>query len=172
MPDIKLFEMPLAGYLGFPAFAVECFVMYMFTPARLVAWLVAPDRTIISGLMGTATTLEREIKLRFDTAEAAREAVLAAGADAAARPPAAGRRAARQRRERAARAPLGAARPHRIGKSLITFKGPVQDSVMKLREELETVVGDGVLLLRILEELGFRSGSATRSTARSSRTTT
>src|SRR5205823_502586 len=29
-PDIKLFEMPLAGYLGFPAFAVECFVMYVF----------------------------------------------------------------------------------------------------------------------------------------------
>ena len=28
-PDIKLFEMPLAGYLGFPAFAVECFVMYV-----------------------------------------------------------------------------------------------------------------------------------------------
>jgi hypothetical protein len=29
-PDIKLFEMPIAGYLGFPAFAVECFVMYVF----------------------------------------------------------------------------------------------------------------------------------------------
>ncbi len=29
-PDIKLFEMPLAGYLGFPAFALECFVMYVF----------------------------------------------------------------------------------------------------------------------------------------------
>lgn len=30
-PDIKIFEMPIAGYLGFPAFAVECFVMYVFT---------------------------------------------------------------------------------------------------------------------------------------------
>ena len=39
------------------------------------------------------------------------------------------------------------------GKSLLTFKGPVQPSNMKLREELETVVGDGPLLLRILEEL-------------------
>lgn len=29
-PDIKIFEMPIAGYLGFPAFAVECFVMYVF----------------------------------------------------------------------------------------------------------------------------------------------
>lgn len=30
-PDIKIFEMPVAGYFGFPAFAVECFVMYVFT---------------------------------------------------------------------------------------------------------------------------------------------
>jgi hypothetical protein len=35
-PDIKLFEMPLAGYLGFPAFAVECFVMYVFV--RQLIW--------------------------------------------------------------------------------------------------------------------------------------
>ena len=41
------------------------------------------------------------------------------------------------------------------GKTLLTFKGPVQASPMKLREELETVVGDGVLFLRVLEELGF-----------------
>ncbi|MCL5019672.1 MAG: hypothetical protein M1426_04245, partial [Patescibacteria group bacterium] len=27
-PNIKIFEMPLIGYLGFPAFALECFVMY------------------------------------------------------------------------------------------------------------------------------------------------
>ena len=27
---------------------------------------------------------------------------------------------------------------------------------MKVREELETIVGDGLLLLRVLEELGFR----------------
>jgi hypothetical protein len=26
----KVFEMPLPGYLGFPAFALECFVMYEF----------------------------------------------------------------------------------------------------------------------------------------------
>ncbi len=28
--DIKLFEMPLAGYIGFPLFAVECYAMYNF----------------------------------------------------------------------------------------------------------------------------------------------
>ncbi len=28
--DIKIFEMPVLGYLGFPAFAVECYVMYHF----------------------------------------------------------------------------------------------------------------------------------------------
>jgi hypothetical protein len=29
-PHVKLFEMPIAGYLGFPAFALECFTMYVF----------------------------------------------------------------------------------------------------------------------------------------------
>jgi len=35
-PHVKLFEMPLAGYLGFPAFALECFVMYVFL--RQLMW--------------------------------------------------------------------------------------------------------------------------------------
>jgi len=35
-PHVKLFEMPLAGYLGFPAFALECFVMYVFV--RRLIW--------------------------------------------------------------------------------------------------------------------------------------
>jgi hypothetical protein len=30
MERFKVFEMPLPGYLGFPAFAVECFTMYVF----------------------------------------------------------------------------------------------------------------------------------------------
>ena len=41
------------------------------------------------------------------------------------------------------------------GKSLLTFKGPVQPSPMKLREEIETVVGDGETMLRCLEALGY-----------------
>jgi hypothetical protein len=31
LPDLRLFEMPLPGYLGFPAFALECFAMYVVT---------------------------------------------------------------------------------------------------------------------------------------------
>jgi len=30
MDKVKLFEMPLPGFLGFPAFALECFTMYVF----------------------------------------------------------------------------------------------------------------------------------------------
>lgn len=33
----KVFEMPVAGYFGFPPFALECFVMYVFA-ARFVGW--------------------------------------------------------------------------------------------------------------------------------------
>src|SRR5204862_4694435 len=41
------------------------------------------------------------------------------------------------------------------GKSRLTFKGPVQASAMSVREEYETVVGDGDILLRVLLELGL-----------------
>jgi adenylate cyclase, class 2 len=102
-----------------------------------------------------AATLEREIKLRFDSADRARTAVLAAGA-VRLRP----RRLQddclldtaddllRQRRS-VLRVRVES------GKGLLTFKGPVQPSIMKLRREIETVVDDGPLLVRILEELGF-----------------
>jgi adenylate cyclase class 2 len=117
---------------------------------------VAPDRTIISQLMGTATTLEREVKLSFESAESAREAVIAAGAT-----PLHGRRL---QEDALLDSPDGCLRERgcalRVrmegGKSRITFKGPIQESPMKLRDEFETLVGDGVLLLRILEELGFQ----------------
>jgi hypothetical protein len=33
LENVKLFEMPILGYLGFPAFALECFTMYVFVRA-------------------------------------------------------------------------------------------------------------------------------------------
>jgi len=33
MENLKMFEMPVPGYLGFPAFALECFTMYVFVRA-------------------------------------------------------------------------------------------------------------------------------------------
>jgi adenylate cyclase class 2 len=100
-------------------------------------------------------TLEREIKLRFDDPDAARVAVLAAGGT-----PVRGRRLQEdclldtaeevlRRRRSVLRVRMES------GRSFLTFKGPVQPSVMKLREELETIVADGTLMLRVLEELGF-----------------
>jgi adenylate cyclase, class 2 len=100
--------------------------------------------------------MEREIKLSFRTPEEARQAVLAAGAT-----PLRGRRLQEDclldtpdDRLHARRCVLRVRLE--CGKTLLTFKGPVQASDMKLREELETIVGDGLLLLRVLEELGFR----------------
>src|SRR5919109_737431 len=105
--------------------------------------------------MATTLILEREIKLRFDSVEEAREAVLATSAS-----PLLGRRLQEdslldtedemlRRRRCVLRVRV------ENGKSRITFKGPVQPSMMKLREELETLVGDGEVVLRILEELGL-----------------
>jgi adenylate cyclase class 2 len=103
----------------------------------------------------TTTALEREIKLRFASVDEARAAVLATGAT-----PLLGRRLQEdslldtesedlRRRRCVLRVRV------ENGKSRITFKGPVQPSAMKLREELETVVGDGEILLRVFQELGL-----------------
>lgn len=35
--DVKIFEMPVLGYLGFPAFAVECWVIYIFFRSLLTS---------------------------------------------------------------------------------------------------------------------------------------
>lgn len=103
----------------------------------------------------SATSLEREIKLRFSSVEDARAAVLAAGCT-----PRLGRRLQAdalldtddeqlRRRRCVLRVRV------ENGKSRVTFKGPVQPSVMKLREEDETLVGDGEVLLKIFKELGL-----------------
>jgi len=103
----------------------------------------------------TTTTLEREIKLRFPSADEAREAVLATGAT-----PLFGRRLQEDalldtededlRRKRCV---LRVRMEN--GKSRLTYKGPVQPSLMDAREELETLVGDGDVLLRVFGELGL-----------------
>jgi hypothetical protein len=40
---VKIFEMPVPGYLGFPAFALECFTMYVFVRTLIARGL---NRTI------------------------------------------------------------------------------------------------------------------------------
>jgi adenylate cyclase class 2 len=102
-----------------------------------------------------AAILEREIKLRFPDADAARDAILAAGATPL--------RARRLQEDSLLDTSDERLRTRRCvlrvrvesGKSSVTFKGPVQPSLMKLREELETMVADGPLLIHIFEELGF-----------------
>ena len=45
MEHLKIFEMPVPGYLGFPAFALECFTMYVFLRAgRLGSHRLPPAR--------------------------------------------------------------------------------------------------------------------------------
>ena len=88
--------------------------------------------------------LEREIKLRFDSANEARTKILALGAT-----PLHGRRLQEDalldtadeslRRQRATLRVRSES-----GKSLLTFKGPVLPGVLKIREEHETAVADGV----------------------------
>ena len=104
-----------------------------------------------------AVILEREIKLRFPDVETAHAAVRATGAT-----PLRCRRLQEDclldtadERLRARRCVLRVRME--AGKSYLTFKGPVEPSMMKLREELETLVADGAVLLRTLEEIGFRA---------------
>jgi adenylate cyclase class 2 len=103
----------------------------------------------------SATPLEREIKLKFGSVEEARTAVLEAGCS-----PLLGRRLQEdalldtddeqlRRRRCVLRVRV------ENGKSRVTFKGPVQPSVVKVREEHETLIGDGEVLLTIFGELGL-----------------
>ena len=101
-------------------------------------------------------TLEREVKLRFDSADAARAAVVSVGGTLV--------QARRLQADAILDTEAGALREAQCvlrvrvepGAGFLTFKGPPQPSMMKLREELETSVGDGALALVILERLGYR----------------
>ncbi len=103
----------------------------------------------------STSSLEREIKLRFQSPAEARDAVTGIGAT-----PVRGRRLQEDclldtadERLRAARSVLRVRMDQ--GRSLLTYKGPVQPSPWKLREERETIVSDGETILYILERLGF-----------------
>ena len=99
--------------------------------------------------------IEREVKLRFESPEQARAAILAAGATAL--------RSRRLQEDALLDTDDEELRRRRCvlrirtepGKSLLTFKGPVQPGTMKIREEYETVIGDGEVLQRVFEELGL-----------------
>ena len=106
--------------------------------------------------MAMSGSLEREIKLRFASTDEARAAILATGAT-----PLRPRRLQSDlildfddARLRDARSALRL----RIepDQAFVTFKGAPQVSAMKVREELETLVGDGATALSIFERLGFR----------------
>lgn len=101
------------------------------------------------------TTVEREIKLRFDSPSTARVAVEALGATPV--------RARRLQDDRLLDWADGSLRRRRCtlrvriedGVAALTFKGPPQPDLMKVREEIETGVTDGSLLLRVFEQLGL-----------------
>ncbi len=100
--------------------------------------------------------VEREIKLRFESPDRARAAVIALGAR-----PFRDRRLQDDRvfdwpdtRLRDARNLLRVRRE--AGTATLTFKGAPQPGTMKVREEIETTVGDGSNLITMLERLGLR----------------
>jgi adenylate cyclase class 2 len=101
-------------------------------------------------------SLEQEIKLVFESAEAARRAVITAGGrlvvsrrllvDALFDTP--------EQRLRAARCAL---RVRRDGdRGLLTFKGPVLPGPVKSREEIETAVGSADVAEALVRALGFQ----------------
>jgi adenylate cyclase class 2 len=101
-------------------------------------------------------SLEREVKLRCASAGEARDAILALGATSV--------RGRRLQEDCLLDTPDERLRRLRCvlrvrvepGRSILTFKGPQQPSPMKLREERETVIGDGETMLRLLEQLGYQ----------------
>jgi adenylate cyclase class 2 len=99
--------------------------------------------------------LEREVKLAFRSPDTARAAVLATGASPL--------RCRRLQEDALFDTPDQSLR-HRgcvlrvrteSGRSLVTFKGPVQPGPMKTREEHETVIGDGEVITHVFSALGL-----------------
>lgn len=103
----------------------------------------------------TRAGVEREIKLRFPSVDEARQAVIAVGAT----PVAARRLQEDTLLDTSERLLSGRGCTLRIRmdgeESRVTFKGPVQPAAMKVREEIETAVGDGRTMLELFDRLGF-----------------
>ena len=103
-----------------------------------------------------STPLEREIKLRFESPEAARAAVATTGAV-----PLRPRRLQSdvlfdsEQRVLSARSQVLRVRIE-AGHSYVTFKSPAEHPTLKLREELETGVEDGERMVTIFLRSGFR----------------
>lgn len=100
--------------------------------------------------------VEREIKLPYKSPAEARQAIVDAGAT-----PLHARRLQNDCLLDRELEPLGDRRcTLRVrfdgDRARVTFKGPATLGTTKQREELETGVDDGELLLRLLEQLGFR----------------
>jgi adenylate cyclase class 2 len=99
--------------------------------------------------------LEREIKLRYPSADEARSAVARIGAVPF--------RARRLQHDVVLDTPGGTLNGQRSmlrvrmegGRGLLTFKGPVQPAAVKVREEIESEISDGPGVLRVLARLGF-----------------
>jgi adenylate cyclase class 2 len=100
--------------------------------------------------------IEQEVKLAFDSPEAARLAVTTAGG----RLVISRRLIADQLLDTADRALGRAGTACRLrregGRAFLTFKGPVQPAVVKTREEIETGVANADDVERILGLLGYR----------------
>lgn len=99
--------------------------------------------------------LEREVKLRFASPAAARAAIVGAGGRQTC-----GRRLQEDALVDTAEGTLRQARSAlRVrmepGRSFLTFKGPVQPALVKMREEIEAAVDDGHTAIALLERLGF-----------------
>ena len=100
--------------------------------------------------------IEREIKLRFESVETAREAVLAVGAV-----PFRERRLQDDRLldwpdRRLTRARQLVRVRQEPGMATLTFKGAPQSDTMKVREEIETTADDAEALLSLLDRLGLK----------------
>ena len=100
-------------------------------------------------------TIEREIKLPYSDPDTARRDVLAAGAS-----PLRPRRLQRDYlldRETETLQDRHCTLRVRVDgdRGFLTFKGPPEPGPMKVREELETTVGDGALLIELCARLGF-----------------